>query len=107
MSLSTCIIHWLILTVIDIIKYSDSILDVAIDLYTLLDQVITLLQSIPALPEVLLRSINCPAQSASECSDSVRLTPLLYFILYVIVDRIYRIRFFTAFIWKSAGSFIY
>jgi hypothetical protein len=106
MSLSTYAIHWLILAVIDIIKYSDSVLDVAIDLYTLLDQVITLLQSILTLPEVLLRSTNCLAQSVSEYSDSVGLTPLLYFILYVIVDRIYRIRFFTASIWKSAGSFM-
>ena len=43
MSLSTCAIYWLILAVIDIVKYSDSVLDVAIDLCTLLDQVITLL----------------------------------------------------------------
>jgi hypothetical protein len=69
---------------------------VATDLCTLLNQVITLLQSIPALPEVLLRLTNYPAQSASEYNNSVGLTPLLYFILCVIVDRIYRIRFFTA-----------
>jgi hypothetical protein len=43
MSLSTCAIYWLILAVIDIAKYSDLILDVAIDLCTLFDQVITLL----------------------------------------------------------------
>jgi hypothetical protein len=96
MSLSTYTIHWLILTVINIIKYSDLILDVVTDLYTLLDQVITLLQSIPTLPEVLLRLINYSAQSVSKCNDSIRLTPLLYFILYVIIDRIYRIKFFTA-----------
>jgi hypothetical protein len=61
MSLSTCVIYWLILAIIDITRYSDSVLDVATDLYTLLNQVITLLQSIPVLPEVLLRSTNCPA----------------------------------------------
>jgi hypothetical protein len=54
MSLSTCAIHWLILAVINITRYSDLVLDVATNLCTLLDQVITLLQSIPALPEVLL-----------------------------------------------------
>jgi len=37
MSLSTYTIYWLILTVIDIVKYSDLILDVATDLYTLLN----------------------------------------------------------------------
>ena len=35
MSLSTYTIYWLILTVIDIIKYFDSILNITIDLYTL------------------------------------------------------------------------
>jgi hypothetical protein len=94
MSLSTYAIYWLI----DIARYSDLVLDVAINLYTLLDQVITPLQSILALLEVLLRSTNCPAQSVSKYSDSVGLTPLLYFILCVIINRIYRIRFFTAFI---------
>jgi hypothetical protein len=61
MSLSTYAIYWLILAIINIVKYSDLILNVAINLYTLLDQVITLLQSIPILLKVLLRSINCPA----------------------------------------------
>jgi hypothetical protein len=61
MSLSTYTIYWLILAVIDIARYSDLVLDVATDLCTLLDQVITPLQSIPALPEVLLRLTNCPA----------------------------------------------
>jgi hypothetical protein len=96
MSLSTYAIYWLILAIINIARYSDSVLDVATNLCTLLDQVITLLQSIPTLPEVLLQSTNYSAQSTSEYSDSVGLTPLLYFILCVIVDRIYRIRFFTA-----------
>jgi hypothetical protein len=41
MSLSTYAIHWLILAVINIAKYSDSILNVATNLYTLLNQVIT------------------------------------------------------------------
>jgi hypothetical protein len=86
MSLSTCAIHWLILAVINIARYSDLVLDVATNLYTLLNQVITLLQSIPTLLEVLLRLTNCPAQSVSKCSNSVGLTPLLYFILYIIVD---------------------
>jgi hypothetical protein len=96
MSLSTYTIYWLILAIINIARYSDLVLDVAINLCTLLNQVITLLQSIPILSEVLLRSTNCPAQSASEYSNSVGLTLLLYFILCVIIDRIYRIRFFTA-----------
>jgi hypothetical protein len=54
MSLSTYAIHWLILAIINITRYSNSVLDVATNLYTLLNQVITLLQSISALPEVLL-----------------------------------------------------
>jgi hypothetical protein len=61
MSLSTCVIYWLILAIINITRYSDLVLDIAINLCTLLDQVITLLQSIPILLEVLLRLTNCPA----------------------------------------------
>jgi hypothetical protein len=61
MSLSTYAIYWLILAIIDITKYSDLVLNIATNLYTLLNQVITLLQSIPILPEVLLQSTNCPA----------------------------------------------
>ena len=54
MSLSTYVIYWLILAIINITRYSDLVLDIAINLCTLLDQVITLLQSIPILLEVLL-----------------------------------------------------
>jgi hypothetical protein len=61
MSLSTYAIYWLILAIINITRYSDLILDIATNLCTLLNQVITLLQSIPILSEVLLRLTNCPA----------------------------------------------
>jgi hypothetical protein len=54
MSLSTYIIYWLILVIINIARYFDLVLDIATNLYTLLNQVITLLQSIPILLEVLL-----------------------------------------------------
>jgi hypothetical protein len=41
MSLSTYAIHWLILAAIDKAKYSDLVVDMATNLYTLLTQVIT------------------------------------------------------------------
>src|SRR5436189_4895661 len=68
MSFRTCTIHWLCFAHDDIAIYSDSVLEVATEVCFLLPHEIGPLYRIPTCPDVLLRSVLSPAQSASKYS---------------------------------------